>query len=125
MANQVSTESQGFSNLVDSSKPCISLVETLLTGYNLLAGTVMALSVSTGSGANKMVPYNSAEGNGENVPFGILANDTDSTGGDVQATVYTFGVFNENDLIFYNTDDTPTTAKTDMFGRGLFYYEFG
>ncbi len=80
---------------------------TLISGQNLTRGS--ALGKITASG--KATLLNSANADGSQNFFGVLAADTDASAGDKVAPLYIAGEFNSNALIFGGTD-TAATHKT-------------
>lgn len=70
----------------------------------LKRGTVLGRITASGS----LVIVNSANTDGSQTPYAVLAQDTDSTFVDVVAPIYTSGAFNRNSLIFGGTDTVAT-----------------
>jgi hypothetical protein len=83
-------------NLIAGQFPRVSRVVTILTGANLVAGSVLGKITAN----SKFKLAASASGDGSQVPDAILAEDCDATAADKQAVVYYAGEFNELALTF-------------------------
>lgn len=92
--------------------------DTVLTGQGTLArGTVLA--VDTGN-SNKLVAVDSDSATPSvQVAVAILAQEIDTSSGDVDAPLYYAGEFNEDELTF-GADDTIADHRDAMRQRGLF-----
>lgn len=69
-------------------------------------GDTFTIAVAAGSGKLKLV--NSANVDGSNTPYAILAGDTDASAADKVCPLYKCGEFNSNALVFGGTDTTAT-----------------
>ena len=76
-------------NLIAGDFPRVVSAETLATGQNLAAGAIVA-KVS-----GKLYHLDPADTGGEEVPFAVLAQDTDATSADQKTTVFLSGEFQE------------------------------
>lgn len=97
-------------------QPVVSGAETITGGAALTRGTV--LGIITASGLCKPVDNSLSDG-AQNV-YAVLAEDADASGGDVEATVYYTGEFNENALTF-GDDDTAADHKVGARNVGIFF----
>lgn len=100
-------------NLIAGEYPLVTDIVTILEGEVLTRGTCLG-KITTGG---KHVIVNSAgTDDGRRAPVAILAEDIDATDGDVQATVYLSGAFNQNAVTFGGTDtaDTHRAALRDL-----------
>lgn len=89
---------------------------TILTGQGeLKRGSV--LGKVTASGKGKLV--DNAQTDGSEKVYAILAEDVDTTDGDVKAVIYLSGAYNINSLVF-GGDDTAADHKD--FARTLSIY---
>lgn len=81
--------------------------DVLLTGNGVLArGTVLARDSANG---NKLVPVDSASATASvTEAVAILADEADTSSGDVEAEIYWAGEFNEDQLTFGGTDVSDT-----------------
>lgn len=75
-------------NLIAGKFPIVEDGITVLTTQDLTRGTILALN-----GDSKAVPCDKDAADGTEDPYGILAEDTDTTGGDKVAPVYLTGEF--------------------------------
>jgi len=92
--------------------------ETVLTGQGTLArGSVLARDSGN---SDKLVLVDSASGTTSiTAPVAILAEEADTSSGDVDAPLYYAGEFNEDELTFGGSD-TADTHRDAMRQRGLF-----
>lgn len=101
-----STETYSPDRLIAGDYPVVTRTMTVLTGQELVRGTVLAKDSGNG---DKLVPVDSGSGTASiKQPFCVLAQDVDSSGGDVAAPVYLSGEFNEGELTFGGTDTADT-----------------
>jgi len=80
------------------------------------AGDTFTIAVAAGSGKLKIV--NSANVDGSNVPYAILAADTDASAADKTCPLYKAGEYNSNALTFGGTD-TAATHKEALRDLGI------
>lgn len=100
-----------------SVQPVVAGSETLLAGQGvILRGTVLG-SVTASS---KLKIVDSASSDDSQAVYAILAADTDTTDGDVDAPVYYTGEYNKNELVFGGSD-TADTHKTQARNIGIFF----
>jgi len=96
--------------------PAETSPEVLITGQNLVRGAVLGRITASG----KLNLSLSAAGDGSEVPFAILAHDTDATAADNTSTpVYLTGTFNEGALTL-GAAHTVTSIKVALRDRGIF-----
>ena len=79
-------------NLFAGDFPKKTAPVTILTGNNLVKGTLLGKITASG----KYVACNSGLSNGAEVPEAVLAGDVDASGGDVPGIGYLTGDFNSN-----------------------------
>lgn len=92
--------------------------ETIVgSGATLVRGTVLGLITASG----KLCIVNSANADGSQTPYAILAEDVVATAGGVIGAVYYSGEFNVNALVFGGSDTYSThrvaARKLAMFFR--------
>ena len=91
--------------------------ETITGSGTLVRGTVLGLITASG----KLCIVNSANSDGSQTPYAILAEDVVATAGGVIGSVYYSGEFNVNALVFGGTDTYSThrvaARKLAMFFR--------
>jgi hypothetical protein len=88
----------------------------LITGQNLARGALLGKITASG----KLTLSLSAAGDGSQVPFAILAEDTDATGADTaNVGIYLAGEFNE-DRIVYGAAHTKDTVRDGLRDLGIF-----
>lgn len=92
--------------------------ETLLGSQGILVrGTVLARDSGN---SNQLVPVNSGSATASiQIAVAILAEDTDTSGGAVDAPLYYAGEFNEDQLTFGGTD-VSDTHRDALRQRGIF-----
>ncbi len=97
--------------------PVVAGSETIVSGAGAIArGTVLG-QITTGG---KCKVLNSANSDGSQSVYAILAAAVDATSGDVVAPVYYTGEFNQAALTFGGSD-TAATHKTAARKIGLFF----
>lgn len=77
---------------------------TLASGQNCVRGTLLGKVTDTGL----LVVCVSTAVDGSQVPYAILATDTDATSADAVCPVYKAGEFNSNAITFGGTDTAAT-----------------
>ena len=86
-------------------------------GSTLKRGTVLGLITASG----KLCKVNSANSDGSQTPYAVLAEDVAATAGGVFGAVYYSGEFDVNSLVFGGTDTYAThrvaARKLAMFFR--------
>ncbi len=87
----------------------------LKSGASYVRGTVLGKVTATG----EATIVNSAASDGSQTPYGILADDVDSTGESKPAVAYLTGEFNEDALVFGGTDNAAT-HKRALRNIGIF-----
>lgn len=91
-------------------------VETITGGAAYTRGTVLGMITAS----ELCKPVDNAQTDGSQVIYAILAEDTDATGGDVDAPVYYTGEFNSRKLTF-GGDDTAADHRVAARKIGLFF----
>jgi hypothetical protein len=104
-------------NLIAGNEvPLLVKAVTLKADQGVLKrGTVLGIITATGLA----VPVNSTNTDGSQVADSILADDVDTTGGNVVAEAYVSGHFNRKALIFGGTD-TAANHETRLRELGIF-----
>jgi Bacteriophage lambda head decoration protein D len=102
-------------DLIASGGNIIGRKYTLITGQNVVRGTV--LGVITASG--KLNTSLSAAVDGSQTPFGIAAHDVDATAADKDIEVYTRGNFNEHKLVL-GAAHTIASIREGLRGKGIY-----
>jgi len=87
---------------------------TLLSGQNLVRGTVLGKITASG----KYIQSLSAAADGSQTPDLILAEDTNASGGDVTTIAYSRGDFDENALTI-GTAHTADTIREGLRVKGI------
>lgn len=86
----VTTETQAADNLLAGGHEPIEIPITLVSGQNLVRGTVLGRITDGG----KYTAYVSTAEDGSQVPRAILGKDTNATSADQKTWAYVHGVFN-------------------------------
>jgi hypothetical protein len=95
--------------------------ETILSGSGVVVrGTCLGKISAAGASQYKCVPVNSANSNGSQTIYAILAETVDATSADKKAPVYYTGEYNETKLIFGGAD-TINTHRTAARNIGIFF----
>ncbi len=104
-------------NLIAGNEvPLLVKAVTLQAGQGVLKrGTVLGIITATGLA----VPVNNANTDGSQIADCILADDVDTTGGNVVAEAYISGYFNRKALIF-GGDDTASDHEARLRELGIF-----
>ena len=105
----MSVTDQNYDNLFSGDYPVVTESVTILSGQNLVRGTV--LGIVTASGKAKVV--DSSQSDGSQNPCSVLADDVDASSADVVSASYLSGEFNTNKLIVGGTD-TVAQHKSAM-----------
>lgn len=88
---------------------------TLASGQNLTRGALLGKITASGALALSLA----AASDGSEVPYAILAEDTDASAGDKVCTVYLAGEFNPNVMTF-GTGHTASSVKDALRDAGIF-----
>jgi len=88
--------------------------ETLLTGTNYVAGTLLGKITASGKYTTSLA----AAGDGSETPVAVLLEDIDASAGDQQAVVMKMGAVVQ-DKITFGTGHTFASVKDDLMARGL------
>ncbi len=89
--------------LLAGDYPAVTDIVVIDTGA-LVRGTLLGKITATG----KYIKCDSAAVDGSQAPLAILAEDADATAGDVNATVYLSGAFNQDAVTFGGADTAAT-----------------
>lgn len=93
--------------LIGGEYPVVTDIVTILTGQNLIRGTLLGKITATG----KYTKCDSAAVDGSQTPAVILAEDCDASAADKQAVVCLSGAFNQAAVTFGGAD-TAATHRT-------------
>jgi hypothetical protein len=93
----------------------ITLSVTLVSGQNIVRGTVLGIITSGGKYTTSL----SAASNGSQTPKAIAAEDCDASGGDKTTLVYIAGVFNQNELTL-GTAHTIASIREGLRDNGIY-----
>lgn len=92
----MSRETYYSDNLIAGNEyPSYARVQVIKQGGEYKRGTLLGKD-----GDDKFLPSIATADDGSEEPRGILAEDVDTTDGDVSALVYESGVFNSNSVVF-------------------------
>lgn len=111
----MATETFTYDQLFAGDADIITDSGVLVAGQNLKRGAVLGKITASG----KLTLVNSANVDGSQNPYAILAADTDATTADKTCPLFVAGEFNSNGLIFGGTD-TPATHKAALRDLGIF-----
>lgn len=109
------TEAYGPDRLIAGLTQLVSETLPLLMGQSLLRGALLGQVTAT----KKLTLSTSAATDGSQVPYGILADDADSTPNDVLCGVYVKGEFNQNAIIF-GAGQTPVNTHDALRDAGIY-----
>lgn len=93
-------------DLIAGDYPVVTDIVTILTGQNLVRGTLLGKITASG----KFIKCDSAvnPADGSEAPQVILGEDCDATAGDKEAVVFLSGAFNQSKVTFGGTDTAAT-----------------
>ena len=116
---QFNTENAVVDRLIASDTQLETDTGVLITGQNLVRGAVLG-KITASSKLNLSL---SAAVDGSEVPYAILAEDTDATAADVSETpIYLAGAFNSNALTI-GTAHTVASIKDGLRAIGIWLKE--
>lgn len=114
MSNDIGT--LVYDKLIAGAQDIVTEPAVAVSGAGVLArGTVLGKITASG----KLKTVNSANSDGSQTPYAILAEGVDATSADTQIAVFLAGEFNSAALIFGGTD-TATTHKAALRDIGIF-----
>lgn len=87
--------------------PVVTVGIVIVQGQVLTRGTVLGEITAS----KKCAVVDSSKADGTQKPYAILTDDIDATAGDVKATAYVTGEFNESALVFGGADTVATHKK--------------
>jgi hypothetical protein len=102
-----------YDNLIAGDFPRETVEVTLLSGANLVRGTVLGRITASG----KVVAVDTGgDDDGRRSPYAVLAEDVDASAGDKVGPAYLSGDFNEDELVFGGSDtkETHRAAMRDL-----------
>jgi hypothetical protein len=105
----VTSENFSYDNLIAGDFPRVTEEVTVLSGANLVRGTVLGKITSGG----QVVAVNSGgTDDGRRAAYAVLAEDVNASAGDKVGVAYLTGEFNVNKLIFGGSDDIDDHRAT-------------
>lgn len=104
-----------FDNLFASTDFIVSETVIILSGQNIVRGTVLGRVTATG----KMKIVDSTNSDGSENPYAVAVEDVDASAADVTSAAFTAGVFNENKLVVGGSD-TVAQHKDAMRLLGMY-----
>lgn len=113
--NLVTTSSVTRDNLVSGSFPLITKQVTIISGQNVVRGTLMGKIDLSGKFNKSLL----AAIDGSEVPHSILVRDVDASLGDKLGEVYLSGQFNQNDVTF-GTGHTIANTVEGLRNLGIY-----
>ena len=112
----VVTETYAPDKLIAGLTQPVTFGRTLISGQNLARGSVVGIITASGKATLSL----SASSDGSEVPYGILADDYDASGGDkANCAVYVKGEFNEN-AITLGTGHTVASVREGLRDLGIY-----
>ncbi|MDH5528379.1 MAG: head decoration protein [Nitrospirota bacterium] len=111
----VTTQATTRDNLIAGDFPLVTDAETLIAGQNLVRGAVVGKITVSG----KLTLSAAAAVDGSEIPYAILAADTDATAGDSPCVAYKTGEFSEGALTL-GVGHTLAAIKDGLRDRGIF-----
>jgi hypothetical protein len=100
--------------LLAGDMPVVARKITVVSGQNLVRGTVLG-KITSGGKYNKSL---SAAADGSQTPDLILAEDCDASGGDKVALAYATGIFAQEALTI-GTAHTADSIREGLRGKGI------
>ena len=104
-------------NLVLGDLPTISEDQTIVTGQDVVRGTLMGKITSGG----KLTACDHTASDGSEGPYGVMIEDCDASSADVECGVYVFGHFDSASLTFGGSS-TISDLKAAMRLVGLYVH---
>ncbi len=98
-------ESQEYDGLVVGDFPIMTDRRTLVTGENLVRGTLLGKITASGADNGKLKQCATTNTDGSETPHSILMIDTDASAADVVTDIYLSGEFAEHKITFATGDD--------------------
>jgi hypothetical protein len=96
--------------------PAVTWPITLISGENLSRGHVLGRITASG----KCTGFDADAVTGEEVAMGILAEDVDASGGDVNTIAYVHGEFQINGMSWDDEANDKATGLGQLFSAGIF-----
>ncbi len=111
----VTSETYTPDRLIASPAQIESLTGVLISGQNLLRGSLVGKITASGKFTMSLL----ASSDGSQVPYGILAYDYNATAGDTTCAIYVKGGFNQNAVIF-GTGQTASNTYDALRDAGIY-----
>jgi len=116
MVAESSVETYSPDNLIAGSTPAIATEPaTLITGQNLVRGTVVGRITASG----KITACNNAAVDGSEVPVGIVVHDVDATAADKDCPFYKAGAFRSAEMTWHASFDTAAEKLAAFDGTAI------
>lgn len=109
------TDTYGTDQLIVGLTQLVSETLTLISGQNLLRGSVVGRITASG----KVTLSLNASSDGSQVPYGILADDFNASTGDMLCGVFVKGEFNQTRVIF-GTGQTLANTHDALRDAGIY-----
>lgn len=93
--------------LAHNAESILTYKETLLSGQNLVRGTLVGRITASG----KVIKSLTAAVDGSQTPYGIVAQDCDASGADKECLVYVSGTFNAHKVTLGAAWTAATAAR--------------
>lgn len=104
--------------LIGGDHPIRTLGVVVVSGQNLKRGALVG-KITTGG---KVTLSLSASSDGSQVPYGILGEDVDASGGDKTSFVYLAGDFNSNSMTF-GTGHTAASVRDGLRDKSIYLHD--
>ena len=101
---------------IPAGHPPIELPCTIVSGQNLVAGTVLGKITASG----KYQGYDDDAATGIEVAAAILRNDVDASAADANGVMYVHGDFNLSDLTWVDAVNDIPDGTADLYAVGIF-----
>jgi hypothetical protein len=109
------TGTQTPDNLVLGGYPLVTYDETIISGQDVVRGTVMGRITASG----KLTACDHTASDGSQTPYAVMAEDCDASTADTNCGAYVAGYFVEGSLTFGGTSDIDD-LKVAMRGANLY-----
>jgi len=100
----LTSETFAWKNILAGDFPLVSTQVTVLSGQNLVLGTVLG-QITTGG---KVVIVDSGNVDGSENPFAVLSEDVDASAADKVGAAFITGEFDSSKMVFGGTDTVAT-----------------
>ena len=112
----MAVETFTYDNLETGRMPSATATRTMISGYSLVRGAILGKITASG----KYQEWDSGFVNGAQTPYAILAEDCDALAGDATCLIYTFGEFNEDELVYQTNETFSDTTRDSLRDAGIY-----